>query len=247
MYTFESRARYSEMNHHLGSFRISSIINYFQDCSTFHSEDINRGIDYLQGSKRMWLMNGWQLQILKPVNLGDIITVGTWPHAFHGFYGYRNFIMKNNQNEVLSIANSIWVYLNTETGRPVRIPDHHLGYELEPAFPMEYADRKITIPGNLVDLSAYPVMKANIDTYNHVNNGQYIKMAEEFLPDDFVVQGMRVEYKKQAVYGDLIQPKIAVNQNIVTIVLADMLQSPYTIIEFSGRQLSFNESQERKL
>jgi medium-chain acyl-[acyl-carrier-protein] hydrolase len=234
MYTFNSRVRYTEMNHRKGTLDLSSIINYFQDTSTFQSEDINRGLTYLQSKKMMWLLNSWQLVIKKPARLGDYITVGTWAYDFKGFYGYRNFIMKDKDGEILSAANSVWVYMDTENGRPVRVPTGYNDYEMEPAFPMDYADRKIEIPDNLVTHPFFPVVKSNIDSYNHVNNGQYIKMAEEFLPEDFMVRQMRVEYRAQAKLGDIIVPMISNSDNLYTVVLADSSHRPYAILEFQG-------------
>ena len=38
MYEFNSRVRYSEIDHH-GTLTLPALINYFQDCSTFQSED----------------------------------------------------------------------------------------------------------------------------------------------------------------------------------------------------------------
>ena len=35
-YEFEARVRYSEIGHR-GTMTIPALINYFQDCSTFHS------------------------------------------------------------------------------------------------------------------------------------------------------------------------------------------------------------------
>ena len=42
MYTFDSRIRYSETDSE-GKLTMASIINYFQDCSTFQSEDLGLG------------------------------------------------------------------------------------------------------------------------------------------------------------------------------------------------------------
>lgn len=234
MYTFKSRVRYSEMNHHKGSLDFSSIINYFQDCSTFQSEDLNLGLSYLQNKNRIWLLNGWQLEVKQPAHLGDYITVGTWAYDFKGFYGYRNFTMVNENEEVLSVANSIWVYIDTNTGRPTKVPDR-TGYELEPPYPMEYSSRKIQIPEDLTAYPSFTVIKSNIDSYNHVNNGQYIKMAEEFLPESLDIIGMRVEYRKQAILGDVIIPKVHYKDERQVIVLSDTEQKPYAIIEFQAR------------
>lgn len=237
MYTFNSRVRYSELNHKKMIMDSSSIINYFQDCSTFQSEDLNRGLNFLQSKNRVWLLNGWQLQILRPMHLGDYITVGTWAYDFKGFYGYRNFIMKNQEDDVLAVANSIWVYLDTDTGKPTRIPKDHAGYELEPPYPMEYFGRKIELPEHHDLKTPFDVVKSNIDSYNHVNNGQYIKMAEGFLPDSFLVESLRVEYRMQAVLGDTILPMVSAEDGRYTIVLADLENRPYALLEFGGKHI----------
>ena len=39
MYTFDSRVRYSEVGVD-GNLTIEALIDYFQDCTTFNSEDI---------------------------------------------------------------------------------------------------------------------------------------------------------------------------------------------------------------
>lgn len=237
MYSFQSRVRYSELNHHKEILDCSSIINYFQDCSTFQSEDLNRGLSFLQAENRVWLLNSWHLQMINPARLGDIITIGTWAYDFKGFYGYRNFIMEDNNKSVLAVANSIWVYLDTETKHPARIPHDYAitsGYGFAPPYPMEQVTRKIELPEDFTIHPSFHVIKSNIDSYNHVNNGQYIKMAEEYLPENFMVSSMRVEYRSQAVLGNTIVPMVANKNNIFTVVLADDEQKPYAILEFKS-------------
>ena len=240
MYSFNSRVRYSELDHRTEALNCSSIINYFQDCSTFQSEDINRGLSYLQSNNRVWLLNGWQLNILKPAHLGENIIVGTWAYDFKGFYGYRNFIMKDEKENVLAVANSLWVYLDTSTGKPTRIPPDYAvtsGYGMEAPYPMENAQRKIEMPEVFHTLPPFSIIKSNIDSYNHVNNGQYIKMAEEYLPDHFYVQAMRAEYRMQAVLGDMIVPLISAENDHYTIALTDASNKPYAMIEFKGQAI----------
>ena len=54
MYEFDSRVRYSEVDHH-GTMTVPALINYFQDCSTFQSEDLGIGTTELKEEKRAWL------------------------------------------------------------------------------------------------------------------------------------------------------------------------------------------------
>lgn len=235
MYSFNSRVRYSEINQNK-QLDLYAIINYFQDCSTFQSEDIGMGIDYLDKMNRVWLMNAWQINVNRFPSLGENITISTWAYDFKGMYGYRNFLITDSNNEVCSNANSIWVYMDTRQNRPVRVIEEDIrGYGSEEPYPMNYAPRKIEIPQPLTCKDEFPVRRNHLDTNNHVNNGQYIKMAEEYLPEGFPIKQMRAEYKKSAMLGDLILPMIFENENLCTVVLADTDQKPYAIIEFDKR------------
>ena len=49
MYAFDSRIRYSETDSE-GRLTLNALLNYFQDCSTFHSEDVGLGIGYMNRS-----------------------------------------------------------------------------------------------------------------------------------------------------------------------------------------------------
>ena len=47
MYTFTSRVRFSETDEN-GKLSLAGIMNYLQDCSVFHSEDVGNGTDMLK-------------------------------------------------------------------------------------------------------------------------------------------------------------------------------------------------------
>jgi Acyl-ACP thioesterase len=212
---------------------LSSIINYFQDCSTFHSEDVGVGIDYLENQKRAWILNSWQININRYPGLFEHITTSTWAYDFKGMYGYRNFIIKDEADQLCASANSIWVFMDTESYRPVKLAEEdYRAYGFEEKLKMDYAPRKIALPDHFSEGNAFPVISANIDTNNHVNNGQYIKMAEEFLPEHFITSQMRAEYRMSATLGDIIIPKINTYHDTCTVVLSNTEDKPYAIIEF---------------
>ena len=144
--------------------------------------------------------------------------------------------MYGDDGRVLAYANSLWTYLNSENGRPVRVEDEIVSrYQLEAKYDMDYADRKIALPEEMTAQNAFPVEVYHLDTNHHVNNGQYVKMAGAYLPQGFEIAQMRAEYKKSAVLGDMIYPKAAVESDKVIVSLEDEVGNAFTVVEFLKR------------
>ena len=181
MYTYQTRIRYSELDE-TGHLKIEALLDHFQDCSTFHSEDLGLGVNYLKKQHMVWVMSSWQIVVERYPELGETVTLGTAPYDFKGFIGYRNFLMKDGEGNGIACANSIWSLIDTESGRPVKPNAEMLEkYVLETKLPMEYAPRKITLPENMQPGEAVVIRPHHLDTNHHVNNGQYVKIAMDSL------------------------------------------------------------------
>lgn len=234
MYKLQSNVRYSECGTD-NKIKIPEIINYFQDCTTENSEQLGVGFDYLKEQKRAWILNSWQVFIKRRPEVGEKIEVSTWATGFKGVFGPRDFFLKTAEGEELACAHSLWVYVDTETGRPVKPMESEIAvYEVESPLPVECASRKIQLPEEMQEVDTFSVHKYHIDTNHHVNNAKYIELACEALPEDFHVTGLRVEYKKAAVYGETMVLKRAMQENGVVMALSDVEGNTYAIIEFMG-------------
>ncbi|MGN0159412.1 MAG: acyl-[acyl-carrier-protein] thioesterase [Brotaphodocola sp.] len=232
MYSFKSRVRYSEVDHER-KLTMTAIINYMQDCSTFHSEALGVGIDYLAPLHRAWFLSSWQIVIERYPMLGEEITVSTWPYAFKGIYGMRNFTIQDKEGNYLVKANSVWFFFDTEAGKPVRIEEQYADVyrkEEEKKLDMEYAPRKIAVPDTWTAGEPVTVMRHHIDTNHHVNNAQYVEIAREMLPREEKIREVRVDYKKAAVLGDVMFPRISCQDRCDIISLCDEEGNPYAVI-----------------
>ena len=228
MYTFGSRIRYSEVDKN-AILTIESLIDYFQDCSTFQTEDGPASMEYLKEKGIAWVLNAWQIEINRLPRLSEYVTIGTVPYMLRGPLGLRNFFMDTNDGERLAVANSIWTLFDFNKGVPCKVtPEIVDAYPLGDKLPMKYRDRKIVIPtdGERYAAPDIEVMEHHLDTNNHVNNGQYIRMAIELLHEkDAKVISLRAEYKKQAFLSDILHPIVIVNNlgdnKIYTVSLND--------------------------
>lgn len=232
MYCYKSKIRYSELDE-TGHLRLESLLDYFQDCSIFHSEDIGLGLDYFKEHHMVWAMSSWQIVVERFPKLCEVVTVGTAPYEFKGFIGFRNFLMTDEEGKWLASANTIWSLLDTQTGKPVRPTGEMMeGYVLEPKLDMDYAPRRIQIPENLEKRDAVQIRSHHLDTNHHVNNGQFVRIALDSLPGDFQIRQLRAEYKKQVMPGSVLTPYIgAVKEDGHVIVLKDETDSVCCIVE----------------
>ncbi len=235
-YTIDGRVRYSEIDHEK-RLTLPAIINYFQDCSTFQTEELGVGFDYLERQKRGWVLSSWQIVIERYPRLAERITVSTWPTAFKGVFGDRNFCMTAQDGRMAAYAGSLWVYMDMEKKRPVKPESEEIApYPIGEPLDMEYAPRKIPVPDELTELPGFQVRRSQIDTNEHVNNCQYIQMAQEAVLDvlgrEERAGKLRVEYKKSAVYGDMIIPRVAIGEGRAVVRLDDGQEKPYAVVEF---------------
>ncbi len=239
MYGFKSRVRYSEAGIDK-KLTLNGIINYFQDCCTFESASLGVGVEDLEKEHLAWVLSSWQIVVERYPKLFEEITVETWPYDFNGFYGMRNFALRDGEGTLLAWANSLWIFMDTISGRPTKITkEQGETYTIEPRLPMEYAPRKVPVPKESSRREGFCVLKHQLDTNLHVNNGQYVQMAADYLPEDFTIGQMRAEYKKSAQMGDHMVPYLYMERTDsgrrLTVSLCEESGKPYAVVEFTEK------------
>lgn len=208
-FEFTSRVRYSETDPE-EKLTLVSLVDYFQDASTFQSEDCGVGTRFLKKQDLAWMILSWQIEILRRPYLAEPITAQTCRMVLRHFTatGIMRWWMRKNY---LAKANSVWALIDLQTGKPVRVAEEHVArYKMEEKLDMEYGPRKLKLPQDCVKREPFTVCRYHLDTNNHVNNGQYIRMAEEYLPEGFETGYLQVEYKKQAHLHDVIYPGMCI-------------------------------------
>ena len=124
-------------------------------------------------------------------------------------------------------------FVDRATGRLKRVDAATIdAMTLEPQLEMSYKDRRIALPKDGgVTLDPIKVLRADIDYNKHLNNANYVRMAMELLPEDFVVSGLRVEYRVAARLGDSLVPAIYKNGETIVVSLS-IGENVAAIIEF---------------
>lgn len=247
MFSFTSKVRYSEVDAHL-RLTIPALVDYLQDCSTFHSEAVGRGFDHIARTQRAWLLAGWEIVIDRMPRFGEEISVSTWATGFKGLLASRNFTVcaagDAGCGQPLVRADSRWFMFDAAAGKPIRIPEEESGPYLPdvehdapldlPRFP-----RHIRAEGPGEAAAPVAVTAAHIDTNHHVNNAQYVSMALGTLPEGTAerVRRLDVQYREAAKLGDTVRPHVheAPDGRIVT--LDDGAGAAYAVVHLAERTI----------
>ena len=231
MFCFDSIVKYSEIDEdrHM---TLTAILDLLQDCCIFQSEELGVGLSFLKEKQRAWVLSSWQVKIRRYPKLGEQLRACTWPYDFKNFMGYRNFKIEDETGEEIACANSVWVFIDITNGRPVRVPEEiKAKYSFEEPYDMECLGRKIRTEEGMEPKEPVRIGRFHIDTNRHVNNGKYVMIAEEYLPESFKVKELRAEYKKAAVLSDFLYPRVKVMDRSAMVVLADADEKPYAVLE----------------
>ncbi len=233
VFEYAEHVRYSEVDH-TGRMTLPALINCFQDCSTFQSESLGVGLAWLKQEQKAWVLSHWQIVIDRYPALCEPVTVGTFAASFKGFVAERYFYLRDADGKLIARAKSSWAFMDLAKGRPAR-PDakHTDPYGSHEPLDMPAEARKVAKPENPADKDPIEVRRYHIDTNEHVNNCQYVQMALEVLPRETDVRQLRVDYRRAAVLGDVVYPKLAQEEGRTVVELADAEGAPYAVVELN--------------
>jgi acyl-ACP thioesterase len=167
--------------------------------------------------------------------MGEEFVVSTWPYKFRGVFGQRNFVMESTEGETLAYADSYWFYFDQNTGKPVQPTEEETKlFGIGEPYPMEYCSRKVLYPDDVEYVDSIQVCENHLDTNEHMNNGEYLRIAANYLPNGYSVKELMVEYRLAAKLGDKIQIYTKQEDGCFYVVMMKEPKTPYVITCFKG-------------
>lgn len=231
MYSYKDRVSYSEVDANL-NLTYFDLVNYMQDCSCFHSDEVDVGVRYLAPMGLGWFVTAYEIHINRRPVYGEKIVVSTYPYQVRGMMARRTYTISTEDGELLVYADSIWVLMDLKNQHPARITDEMVAAYPEdadrPKFPFTKSKLRYNGQGKLV--GKFKVNENHIDTNNHMNNSFYIDITRRYLPkEDFST--ILVNYKKAALLFDEIDIYLVeLEQGYQVVLMKD--DEVYTIVEY---------------
>ncbi len=205
--TFTSR--YHELDPY-NRVRMTVILAWLQEAGAEHALKLGVGLKHLKKLGLTWVMSRLTLALQRPIVGTEQVTVQTWPVTREGRFSIRDFMLTDHLGQAIGQATSSWAALNLKTRRPVKIDEHLPDYPLHHLRALN--DPFATLPlieepcQNALQL---PVLRADLDMNNHVNNTVYAGWALEAIPERLITSSVPVlielGFRSEALYGDTIR------------------------------------------
>ena len=204
-----------------GRLKLYSALQMMQDCSEMWIDSEPGVKQYFTEQNMAQLLAFRQVEIIRVPNYKEELTVTTSVYGMKPMFGFRNTFIRDAAGQPCYKTWSMGAFVDLANGKLKRVYDATIAsMTLEPQLEMTYRDRRIILPKEEGEtLEPIKVLRADIDYNKHMNNANYVRMAMELLPEDFVVKGLRVEYRVAAKLGDMLIPTIYRIEGSVVVAL----------------------------
>lgn len=188
---------------------MSTIINILSDIGTRQSQELGSGMKSLSEHNMSWVFYNYHVKILRNPMYGEKLKVKTEAAGFKKFYALRNYEIKDSSGNVIVIANAIFLLINLEKRRMMRIPaEQYEIYGVEGDMKEEFKIPRLEELTKYKYEDTFKVRYSDIDANQHVNNTKYIDWAIEALPEEIVnnysLDEIKVTFEKECKYGETV-------------------------------------------
>jgi medium-chain acyl-[acyl-carrier-protein] hydrolase len=184
-----------------------TICNYLQEVAGNHATKLGVAVDDLFKNNLTWVLSRLHVQFFKFPRWRDNIRVDTWPSGRTGKFATRDFLIFNQNNEVIVRGISSWMILDLKTLKPISMPPfmHEIPIpDRERAINDNFP--KLPLPENPLIKKQFDVRLADLDLNQHVNNVKYIEWTLESIPlpvwQKKQISELEISFRAETRYGE---------------------------------------------
>ena len=189
-----------------GKASICSLFHFMLEAAWSHAQVMDWGYDQLQSHHMFWVLSRMYVIVEKYPVWQDKITLNTWSAGTDGIYAYREFIIEDENKEVLLRANTAWLILDIETKKIVLLKEYINTF---PRYMETSACREPERlrPGkNAEQLRFLPILFSELDINKHFNSVKALERVLDHFGIEFLNQyepeTIEVNYLKEGLAGD---------------------------------------------
>lgn len=184
----------------LGEFKVSALLGTLEQAAIEASADGGYDPARYTAEGKVWLVRRTRLERLRPVGGGDVLEIRTHVADFRRARSLRRYEVRRisghaeGEPEATAVAGTDWVYCDTESGRPVSVPDEmKLALFGTTDTPSEERARRVAVPSEpAAGRRQVAVQPSQLDHMQHVNNAVWADFLEDAALECFAERGSSV-------------------------------------------------------
>jgi acyl-ACP thioesterase len=190
--------------HPHGNMRISCLADFFQEIAWKHADSEGFGRTLLE-QQLMWALSRIEIKVSQFHRWGDRLRIFTGGRGQAGAFAFREFLVWNEQEEVVARAMSSWLLVHIEKKRILK-PDSVLPSSLfNPLVAPDWQPIKLEASGPEIAHESISVQHSDLDLYNHVNHTSYIRWIENSAAAQGIFPSqLAVNYLSECKGGDVV-------------------------------------------
>ncbi|MDR0553952.1 MAG: hypothetical protein LBG76_04035 [Treponema sp.] len=219
-----------------GLLKLGAAADLLQNASWFQMDTEVAIRDYFRQHNLGLYLTFRQIDIKRFPAYGETVIAKSWVYNCDRLYGYRNSVIYDSEGRFCIASVGMGAFVDLARGLPTRLPQEILDSSIryEP-LDMEVLSRKIPLPHAMTVIGEpFKVQSYHLDNYGHMNNARYLDIASAYLPDDFTLRRLRIEYKRPALPGETIIPQAGTRDDKLVIALTSPDKAIFASVEFQS-------------
>ena len=221
---------------------VPSIFNFMLEAAWAHAQIMDWGYDLLQQHNMFWVLSRLYVEIVKLPKWQEKIKLNTWSAGTDGMYAYREFILENEQGDVILRGNTAWLILDTGSKKIILLRDYKATFPRFSEHGICREPKRLRPKKHEGSLSFEPVVFSDIDVNRHFNSVKALERVLDHYGIDFQNEyepaTIEINYLKEGLPGD--------NLAVVKSPIADLKYQSTMIRESDAAELSTFEIEWRK-
>lgn len=218
-----------------GNLKLFSAFQMMQDCSEMWIDSEPTVKAFFEESGMTQLLASRQVEIVRVPKYKERLKTVTTVFEVKPMFGFRNTFIYDADGNVCYKTLSMGAFVDRSTGRLQRIPQDVLSsVNIDPKKDMTYGERRIIVPkeAEFKVHESLAVTRNDIDYNGHMNNANYIRIANEYLTEGYKYNNVRVEFKIPARLGQSLVPQTLSTADGTFFVELSLDGKTSTLIEF---------------
>ncbi|WP_106495777.1 acyl-[acyl-carrier-protein] thioesterase [Lentibacillus sp. Marseille-P4043] len=192
------------------SLKLSTLFSYFQDIASLASEEIGFGIEKLEKEFGVaWVLTRIRVNIIRNPIWDEEITIETWPLEPGKADFDRDYLVKDENGNIIIKAVSKWVIMDLHERKIKRSKTIGIRYpENITERAIEGKLEKLKDFGTLEEVYNKVIGYSDIDFNGHLNNSKYVDYIMDCFPIDdhksHAIHTIDLSFNHEALPGDSI-------------------------------------------